>query len=231
MFKNKLLMPFSLVFGLFFVLFIWFGEPNFVVDITEEDGFIEYLTAVFYLLGFFLAIVAIIKRKKRLVLAIVWAILCFLFLGEETSWFQRILKYSVPGVENVSSQSEFNLHNLEIFSGDSLFVDGKISKEGIINFLTSTQNMFRLGFFGYFLILPLLTFNKRVKNVMYKIGYVKPSAKFILVLLIVMVLAFVLAILSPEEVKMAMAETREMLYAFFIFLYVGIYIWSQNKTQ
>lgn len=231
MFKNKLLMPFSLVFGLFFVLFIWFGEPNFVVEITEEDGFIEYLTAVFYLLGFFLAIIAIFKRKKRLVLAIVWAILCFMFLGEETSWFQRILKYSVPGVENVSSQNEFNLHNLEIFSGDSLFVDGKISKEGIINFLTSTQNMFRLGFFGYFLILPLLTFNKKIKKLLTKIGYVKPSTKFILVLLIVMVLAFVLAILSPEEVKMAMAETREMLYAFFIFLYVGIYIWSQNKTQ
>jgi len=213
------------------VLFVWFGEPNFVLEITEEDGFIEYLTAVFYLLGFILAFIAIFKRKKRLILAIVWAILCFVFLGEETSWFQRILNYSVPGVENLSSQNEFNLHNLEIFAGDSLFVDGKISKAGIVNFLKNTQNIFRLGFFGYFLILPLFTFNKKIKKLLTKIGYAKPSSKFILVLLIVMVLAFILAILSPEEIKMAMAETREMLYAFFIFLYVGIYIWAQNKTQ
>lgn len=229
MFKNKWLLPFSLIFGLICILFIWFGDPDFVYKITREDGSIEYLTALFYFLGVVLGGITIFKSKKKLLFPIVWTLLCFVFLGEETSWFQRVFNYSVPAVEQVSAQKEFNLHNLEIFKGDHLFVDGKLSNAGIINFLKSTQNIFRLGFFGYFLVIPILMFNKKIKNFLLKIGYQSPSFKFILFMLIVLVLSFVLAILSPENVKMAMAETREMLYAYYIFIYIGIYYWQKRS--
>ena len=230
MFKNKWLLPILLIFGLFWILFIWFGEPNYVDRITREDGPIEYLTALFYLLAVILGLITIFKRKKKLLFPIVWTLLCFLFLGEETSWFQRIFNYSVPAVEQVSGQNEFNIHNLQIFSGDSLFVDGKLSKAGIINFLKSSQNIFRLGFFGYFLVIPILMFNKKIKNFLLKIGYENPSFKFLLYMLTVLILSFVLAILSPELIKMAMAETREMLYAYYIFIYIGMYYWQNNKS-
>lgn len=231
MFKSKRLLPFSLLFGLGCIVFMWLGEPNYVDHLSREDGPIEYLSALFFLIGLILAFMSIFKHKKRIVLSVIWAFLCLVFLGEETSWFQRILNYSVPAVEQINEQGEFTLHNLQIFDGQGLFEDGKISKKGIISFLKSSQNIFRLGFFGYFLILPLLSLNKIVKRLLGKVGYVKPSKNFILVLLAVLVLSFVLAVLSPEKVKMAIAETREMLYAFFIFLYIGIYIWSNDLPQ
>jgi len=231
MFKNKWLLTFALIFGLAFVLFIWFGNADFVYQVTREDGFIEYLTAFFYLIGVILGILTLINNKKLMFFAVLWTILCFVFLGEETSWFQRVFNYSVPAVEGVNAQKEFNFHNLQIFKGEDLFADGKIRKEGIINFLKSTQNIYRIGFFGYFLILPLLTFNKWIKKLLVKLDYFKPNVNFIIVLLIVLVLSFVLAIMSEEHVKMAMAETREMLYAFFIFLYLGIYYYSPRKTD
>ncbi|GGG32712.1 hypothetical protein [Bizionia arctica] len=228
MFKNKWLLPFSLVFGLIFVLFMWFGEPEYVSEINREDGPIEYLTAFFYLIGFILCLITIFKGKNKLLFPIIWAILCFVFMGEETSWFQRVFEYSVPGIEKVNVQNEFNFHNLDIFIGEKLFVDGKISQAGIINFFKSSQNMFRIGFFGYFLMIPLLMLNKKIKKLLLKIGYQKPSLNFLLIMLVVFSLSFVLAILSPGLVKMAFAETREMLYAYFIFIYIGIYYYQKR---
>jgi len=210
------------------IALVWFGDKSSVLQLTEEDGVIESITAVFYLFGFIIGLITIFKRK-RLFFPIIWTILCFLFLGEETSWFQRILNYSVPAVENVSEQNEFNLHNLNVFEGESLFVDGKLNKNGLIGFFMSSQNMFRLGFFGYFLILPVLLFMSRFNKFMKKIGYVKTDYKFILILCVVFGLSFILAIYSPVDTKMAFAEVREMLYAFFIFMYICVYIWPHYK--
>jgi hypothetical protein len=231
MFKSKWLLPISLAFGLIFILFMWFGNPEYVVEINDEDAFIEYLTAFFYFLGFILCLITIFKSKKKLLFPIVWAILCFVFLGEETSWFQRVFDYSVPAVEQVNMQQEFNFHNLDIFIGEKLFVDGKVSKDGVINFFKSSQNMFRIGFFGYFFMLPLLMFNKKIEKLLLKIDYQKPSLNFILVMIVVFSLSFVLAVLSPLLVKMAFAETREMLYAYFIFIYIGVYYWQKRKSE
>jgi hypothetical protein len=155
--QKKISYALLLILGLFSISFIWLGEQSYVYRITREDGIIENITALFYLFGFITGLYVIFKYKpKRLLLPILWTVLCLIFLGEETSWFQRFLNYSVPAVENVNAQSEFNFHNLAIFKGDDLFVDGKLSKQGILNFLKSTQNIFRLGFFSYFVAIPLL---------------------------------------------------------------------------
>lgn len=202
---------------------IWFGEESNVVKLTEEDGVIESITAIFYLLGFIIGLITIFKRKGYL-LIIIWTILCFLFLGEETSWFQRILNYSVPAVENANKQNEFNLHNLSVFEGESLFVDGKFNPNGLVDFFMSSQNMFRLGFFGYFLLLPILLNISKFNRFVQKIGNVKTDIKFIIVICIVFGLSFVLAVYSPVDKKMAFAEVREMLYAFFICMYIYLYL-------
>jgi hypothetical protein len=218
------------LFGLISILFIWLGKQEYVYKITREDGFIENLTAIFYLVGFVVGLITIIKLKKHrksLLFPIIWTFLCFVFLGEETSWFQRLFNYSVPGVENVNAQNEFNFHNLAIFKGEDLFVDGKLSKEGVINFLKSTQNIFRIGFFSYFVLFPLLMlFSKKLNKLFTKIGYIKPHNYFVVGVLFVFGCSFVFAIISPLDKKMALAETREMLYAFFILMYVWLYIRS-----
>lgn len=217
-----------LVIGLSSILFIWLGNQSYVYQITREDGIVENLTAIFYLLGFAFGVISIFKNKQ-LLFPIIWTLLCFLFLGEETSWFQRIFNYSVPAVESVNAQSEFNFHNLDLFNGDKLFVDGNLNKIGIINFLKSTQNIFRLGFFGYFLAIPVLLYIPRLKRLLTKKGFPKPDFKFIIIILIVFGLSFVLAVYAPFDRKMAIAETREMLYALFIFMYVLVYIRLKNK--
>lgn len=232
--KEKLPHIILILFGLFSIIYIWLGEQDYVYKITREDGFIENLTAIFYLLGFIIGIVTISKlrnNRKALLFPIIWTLLCFVFLGEETSWFQRLFNYSVPGVENVNAQNEFNFHNLAIFKGEDLFVDGKLSKLGVLNFLKSTQNLFRIGFFSYFLLFPLLMLLfKKVKHFFNKIGYIKPHNYFTFGVIIVFGCSFVFAIISSLEKKMALAETREMLYAFFIFMYLWIYIKNIDKN-
>ena len=86
-------------------------------------------------------------------------------------------------------------------------------------------------FFGYFLILPLLLFIPKLNKFIQKIGNVKTDKKFISILCFVFGLSFVLAIYSPVDKKMAFAEVREMLYAFFIFIYVYFYLVSSKNTH
>jgi len=123
MFKKHYLRILLLIVSITSVLFAWLGELNFVDIITREDGLVESLTAIFYLIGLIFCCMLIFNNKKKF-FPIIWALLCLIFLGEETSWFQRIFNYSVEAVERVSDQGEFNIHNLEIFDGDELFVDG-----------------------------------------------------------------------------------------------------------
>ena len=224
MLKSKFLIPFSLIFGLSFVLYVWFGNESDVEAFGLEDGLVEYLSALFYLIGLIISIYCIKKGNRKLII-IIWAIFCFIFLGEEVSWFQRIFNYSVPAVERINGQNEFNIHNLnfDIMDGDDLFVDGKLTKEGIQDFFMNSQNLFRLGFLGYFVLFPILGISKRIRKILDKVGYIKPSFKFIASILIVLTLAFVFAVYSPTPVKNTMGETREMLYAFYICLYLWIY--------
>lgn len=224
---NKWLLQVSFIFGVAFLLFVSFGNPEYGIRITEEDGPIEDLTALFYLFGVVVGFIAIFRSGNRY-FAILWTLLCFVFLGEETSWFQRVLDYSVPAVEEMNSQGEFNFHNLKIFQGEELFVDGKLNKVGLIDYIFSTQNVFRIGFFGYFLILPLLSLHSKGARVLSIVGYVRPGTLFICIMLLVIGTSFALAINSPTAVKSALAETREMFYAYFILIYLVLYFRSSN---
>ena len=149
----------------------------------------------------------------------------FFFIGEETSWGQRFFHYSVPAVEQMSAQNEFNLHNLEIFQGGHL-TNPSI---GLSAFLKS-QNLFRLGFFSYFLVIPVMMYIPIFKELMSKVGYTMPDKGFTIVLLLVFVLSFVLVPFSSSSIRSSFAETREMLYAFFIMSYVIAYV-LPNKTK
>lgn len=116
---KRALIPISVLLGIVSILFIWFGEPDNVSALTREDGVVENLSAIFYMVGLFVSFISIFKAE-RILFPILWAALCFVFLGEETSWFQRIFHYSVPEVEQINAQNEFNLHNLDMFQGGRL---------------------------------------------------------------------------------------------------------------
>ena len=72
------------------IIAIWTGNPQDVLHFTKEDGIIENLSVIFYFLGIICCVIAI-SRKKFVRFSFIWLFLCIMFLGEETSWFQRSL--------------------------------------------------------------------------------------------------------------------------------------------
>ena len=200
-----------------------FGNPDLVSKLTEEDSAVETLSALFYLIGFIFCIVASFRNKRK-ILPVAWAVLCLIFLGEETSWFQRILGYSVPWIENANVQNEFNFHNIEALQGGSL-TDSPIG----IGTLLKSQNLFRLGFFTYFIAIPILLAVTGPKKIESRIGYRRPGAGFTISVVLITALSFLLAISTPADIRSALAETREMVYALIILLYIIFCIMADRK--
>lgn len=223
--KRNLVFTALFLFGTISIVFIYFLEPIYQKILTAEDSFVENLSAIFYLIAFIAGVMGTFKIKgKENTLAILWTFLCLVFLGEETSWFQGIFHYPVPYIEQLSGQREFNIHHFKIFHGKS-----SIESVKLVSFLNA-QNLFRMGFFGYFLILPLLTHIPGIKFLLQKVGYKKPEVGFVIVLTTVFFISFFLVFFASPITRTALAETREMLYSFFIMIYVFVYIWPTSKS-
>jgi len=223
--KRNVIFTALFLFGTISIVFIYFLDPIYQKFLTVEDGFIENLSALFYLIAFVVGIICIFKIKgMEKTLVIVWTFLCLFFLGEETSWFQGIFHYPVPNIEQLSGQREFNIHHFKILHEGSLTESAKF-----VNLLKA-QNLFRMGFFGYFLILPLFTYIPGTKFLLQKIGYKKPEVGFVIVLTTVFFISFFLVFFASPITRTALAETREMLYSFFIMIYVFAYIRPSSKS-
>lgn len=113
-----LIISFLIVIASYFIIFL--DEPT-LLEIGVEDGPIEYMGAISFLIGASLYLLAYIKtapheeilsiRKRRIYLLI--AILLFLSFGEEISWGQRILGWeSSETFKQLNKQGETNIHNL-----------------------------------------------------------------------------------------------------------------------
>ena len=197
--------------------------PETAGRIALEDGPAEYLQALFYVGGLVASVWAFMRGYNRL-LAGLWAVLCLLFFGEETSWMQRIFDYSVPSVEATSSQGEFNLHNQFIFGSGRLLAEG-----GGLNFslsaLLNSQNIFRLGFFIYFLALPVMMFWQPIARLLGKVGFVCPPRQVLAVIWPFVAVTFVFTSMHVEPMKFYLAEVRETVYAATIFIYcLALYV-------
>ena len=88
----------------------------------EEDTLIESLTAVFFgvaSLGFVLIArrSVFLKNKQsgpRYLWVALWALLMFVFMGEELSWGQRIFGTATPEwLDKINLQQETNVHNVD----------------------------------------------------------------------------------------------------------------------
>lgn len=198
--------------------------------IALEDGPLETLQALFYAAGAGICAWSWIKGRNRLAAA-VWTALCILFVGEETSWFQRVFDYSVPAVEQVNGQGEFNLHNLSLFDTGRLLDENrsfKLSFEAMLN----SQNLFRLAFFIYFLILPAAYFIKPLRKRLTRFGYVfGPSVSYLVVAWGLIAMTLVFTAMNGEPIKFYISEVRESIYAATIFLYaMTLYAMGQKRA-
>ena len=47
-------------------------------------------------------------------------VLCFLFIGEEISWGERLHGFGIDAIRSINTQGETNLHNIGAFQGQGL---------------------------------------------------------------------------------------------------------------
>jgi hypothetical protein len=189
-----------------------------------EDGIVEIVSALAYPVGFFFA-VRLAQHANGWSRAhwLLWAVLCVLFFGEETSWLQHWIGYKTPAaVEAVNAQSEFNLHNLKILTLDT----GLVTTKGISfssKSLTSSQHLFYLGFFVYFLLLPLSRSVLLVNNVIERLGVPKLTWRFVTMLWIPIAASAVMTYLHRNEPlrNEIIGEAREMVFAIAIAWFVA----------
>jgi len=147
-------------------------------SLTWERGFYETAGALFFLFAAILFFVAFLKAKKVTNLFIIktnknifFLLLSVLFLFaffEEISWGQKYFHFKTPdAVKEKNLQEEFNLHNLEIFSGRTL--DGK-TKYGLGKMLT-VERLSSLFWFTFCIMLPLLyRYSRPIKKLLDRIN-------------------------------------------------------------
>lgn len=127
------LIALTVIFGLYIVFLALFNVDAYSA-LIQEDGIIEYASALFWLLAALFGGVRLIRRTtfkrdyhaKYALLSYIGLLLFFLVCaGEEISWGQRILGIETPELlKAVNVQDELTLHNIgsiSIFS-NSFFV-------------------------------------------------------------------------------------------------------------
>ena len=200
------------------------AAPASAIGVLDgEFGLVENVSALAYPVGVFFA-VRLARDTHGLVRAhwILWAVLCVLFFGEETSWLQHWIGYSTPEkLKAINSQQEFNLHNLELLSTrETLMGGGRPSWK----LLLSAQTLFYAGFAVYFLLLPLAMRVSALATFGARLGVPRMQASFIVAVWapIAVSIALTAGYAGDEIRKPLVAETREMLMALAIAFFISM---------
>ena len=159
---------------------IFLFDAHTVWWLTDEDGVIETLGAIMYLIssvGFGLAYfrssrsqdhhmgqIGPVRKNIFYLLLSLFFLLGFL---EEISWGQRIFGIETPAViAKINRQKEINIHNLEWFHGH----DKSHNRKPFLQLLVNGDRLFSIFWFVYCVCIPLLgKFNQRMKKVFAKI--------------------------------------------------------------
>lgn len=198
--NHRFVYPLIALVGIGCIVGLWLADPAVSLVLAEEDGPIETLSAALWATGVVCCVVAV-RRRAFAPYNLLWLVICLASLGEETSWFQRYLGYSVPAVEQVSRQAEFNIHNLEVFP------------------YSVSQLLYIIGLATWFLVLPLALTHPSVRAVAARLRYPDPTITFALSMWGAVAVSY-LPTAEPEVVRHAVRETREMLYSAFVLVYV-----------
>ena len=148
-------------------VFLFYYSSSVYNLFVEEDGIIEYSTAVLLLSVSIYFINKLLKKSKVIssknIGIILFSIIFFFVFGEEISWGQRIFNIETPLFFSENNlQSETNIHNLMI---------GGVK----LNKLIFTNGLFFIFLF-YFLAGPYLyTKSNNVKSIINRFSIVIPK--------------------------------------------------------
>jgi len=218
---------YMLLFG--FLLYTLFFDFIFLCG---EDGVVEYLSVLFWFVGFLLTFYMILSKKyKNNVIVYLFLFICFISLGEEISWGQRIFNIKTPDfIAEKNVQQELTLHNLYILCGGStwrnFFKTGEFNYQQIVD----AQNLFRLGFVTFFFLFPIIYSTKYGERFLSKLGYIKPKNHFTFLVWLFIVCTFLITIGKTNSSYLhSIQEIREMAFALFIGMYIFFYCVKQFK--
>ncbi len=110
----------AILLVIFFSYIVYaFCSDEVLLKLGEEDGFFEWMTAIFFLISSVLFLILFRRTKNIFLLGL--AFIFFFGAGEEISWGQRLFNFGTPeSLNKVNVQHEFNIHNLEIFNDQDL---------------------------------------------------------------------------------------------------------------
>jgi hypothetical protein len=95
------------------LVFLHTRHRNWMDVLCREDGALESLSALFYLLSAGIFLRLFITRRPPNYWHMAFAALFFAAFGEEISWGQRILGFATPeALGGINVQNELNIHNI-----------------------------------------------------------------------------------------------------------------------
>jgi len=154
---------FALVWIAFSYLIVFVLSPDTVGWVAKEDGIIEYIGAACFLAASVLFFVLYKQSRASgsipfipmsgnvfyLLLGLAFLFVCM----EEISWGQRIFGFETPeSIRGANSQSEFNIHNLQVFHGETESGERK----SFFALLLNMDRMFSMFWFSYCFLLPII---------------------------------------------------------------------------
>lgn len=99
-------------------IYMYCRFPGHFVTLCDEDGIIENLTSLAFLIAGLVFLYHAFKGKAHKLLTAGLGVLAIVAAGEEISWGQRIFGIQTPdAVREVNVQYELNFHNLEWIQG------------------------------------------------------------------------------------------------------------------
>ena len=159
MIKNALKSEFSetlwkqaiLSIGVLFSFSIYFYlDKGTITQFGDEDGIVEYLTAVLFFIS---SLIMLYLSRKQSKIFFLLFLLLFIGAGEEISWGQRLFHIDTPNsIRKINVQGELNLHNIEILNRENF---NQSVKKGWRKALT-INGLYRIFIFTYGFGLPLI---------------------------------------------------------------------------
>lgn len=147
------------------ILFVTWQEfnPRLLYILSKEDRLIESLSAIFFGLSslcfFIVAYRSDFLQQKsgpRYFMTLSWALLMFVFMGEEISWGQRIFGLTTPdALREINLQGETNIHNIEFVD---TFLGGKYRYLSVMMLTTG-------------LLLPLFALSQTGKQLLQRFAF------------------------------------------------------------
>jgi len=148
MVKKNIYIGIGILSIILFYLPVFILPKDPLLEITHEDGLIEYFSVVFFFLAALVFLWIFITKNRSIFF--LFFILAFLFAaGEEMSWGQRIFHFKVPeAITSINAQGEFNIHNLDFIQHEHGL---NLSLKALLNF----NRMFILFYLVYCVFIPL----------------------------------------------------------------------------